>query len=540
MPPNSSRSWGIPNAHLQITGIHEKPVLQPSRIVLGHRKIYPFTTTETNRIMIVQAERQCVLSKQAVYALLSWTTLLLIGGLGLMGCHMTAHPSPTPNVESLHNGDTAKTYAFINGQWFDGQSFTQDTWYAIQGSLTRLRPKVVERTIDLKGGFVVPPFGEAHTHNVEGAWNIDQVINHYVRDGIFYVKNTTDIPEFVEQIRGKLNTPETIDAVFAHAGLTGQNGHPIALYEDLLRTHRYEPVIGKREKGWFNGRAYFSLSSLKDVETHWPAIMATKPDFIKLYLADSEHFENGTRSSTHGFRNGLDPELIEPIVTHAHQHGLRVSAHIETAADFRTAIKSHVDEVAHLPGWFLPAPAQGSAVRLTQEDAQLAAAHRTVIVTTTVAEHFHPAGHHTNTEAHPHSPANPKEHQQPPVENVLEVARKIQMENLKLLHHGGVTIAIGSDHAETSLAEALHLHQMGIFDNLTLLKMWSETTPQTIFPSRKIGRFDEGYEASFLVLQGNPLEDFEQVQNIIFRFKQGSPLSWSDNPHTDAAAKHTH
>ncbi|HNP60006.1 MAG TPA: amidohydrolase family protein [Nitrospirales bacterium] len=539
MPPNFSRSWDIPNSHIQLTNGMDNPEQQSREIVAKLRRFIHLACLKPPG-MIIQGERKWILSQQAPYTLLPLTILLLISGLGLMGCSIPTHSPPTTNIESFDNRKTAKTYEFINGQWFDGQGFTRDTWYAVDGSLTRLRPNVVEQTIDLKGGFVVPPFGEAHTHNVEGAWNIDQVINHYVRDGIFYVKNTTDIPEFVEQIDGKLNTPETIDAIFAHAGLTGKSGHPIALYEDILRTHRYEPVIGKRKKGWFNGRAYFALSSLKDVETYWPAIMATKPDFIKLYLADSKHFENGTRSTTHGFRNGLNPQLIEPIVTRAHQQNLRVSAHIETVDDFRTAIKNHVDEIAHLPGWFLPSPDQESAVRLTQEDAQLAATHRTVIVTTTVAEHFHPAGHHTKTDAHPHSPANSQEHQPPPVKNVLEVAKRIQMENLKLLHQAGVTIAIGSDHAETSLAEALHLHHMGIFDNLTLLKMWSETTPQTIFPSRNIGRLDEGYEASFLVLQGNPLEDFEQVQNIILRMKQGSPLSWSETHHTDATAKHAH
>ncbi|WNM59819.1 amidohydrolase family protein [Candidatus Nitrospira allomarina] len=495
---------------------------------------------ETNRGAIVEAERQWDLRKQATHAMLYMTTLFLIVGLGLVGCSTTTHPPPTPSFESVHDRNTAKTYAFINGQWFDGQGFTQDTWYAVQGSLTRLRPNSVEQTIDLKGGFVVPPFGEAHTHNVEGAWNIDQVINHYVRDGIFYVKNPNAISEFVEQIRGKLNTPTTIDVVFAHAGLTGPNGHPIDLYENMLRIHRYEPVIGKREEGWFNGRAYFPISTLKDFKEQWPTIMATNPDFLKLYLADSEHFGNEPHSVTHGFRKGLDPQLIAQIVAHAHQEGLRVSAHIETAADFRAAIQGQVDEIAHLPGWFLPSPTQRSAVLLTQEDAQLAAAHRTVIITTTVAEHFHPAGHHTKTETHLHSLASSKEHIQQPVENVLTVATEIQVENLKLLRQAGVTIAIGSDHAETALAEALHLHQMGIFDNLTLLKMWSETTPQTIFPSRKIGRLDEGYEASFLVLQGNPLEDFKQVQNIIFRLKQGFPLSWSETQNADATGKHAH
>ncbi len=514
---------------------------QRSRIVVGHRKVHSFTMPKTNRGALVRAERQWGLRKQTGHSMWYITTLLLIVGLGLVGCSTTTLPPQTPTFESVQDGNTAKTYAFINGQWFDGQGFTQDTWYAVRGTFTRFQPKLVEQTIDLKGGFVVPPFGEAHTHNVEGAWDIDQVINHYVRDGIFYVKNPNDISELVEQIRSKLNTPKTIDVVFAHAGLTGPNGHPIDLYENMLRTHRYEPVIGKRKKGWFNGRAYFPISSLKNFEEQWPTIMATKPDFLKLYLADSEHFRNEPHSVTHGFRKGLDPQLIAPIVTHAHQQGLRVSAHIETAADFRTAVQGQVDEIAHLPGWFLPSPAQRPTVLLTQEDAQLAATHRTVIITTTVAEHFHPPGHHqSDSEAYPHSPATKGDHNRQSTENILKVAREVQVENLRLLHQAGVTIAIGSDHAETALVEALHLHQMGIFDNLTLLKIWSETTPQTIFPSRKIGRLNEGYEASFLVLQGNPLEDFNQVQNIIFRFKQGSPLSWSETQDADAPDKHAH
>jgi imidazolonepropionase-like amidohydrolase len=54
-----------------------------------------------------------------------------------------------------------------------------------------------------------------------------------------------------------------------------------------------------------------------------------------------------------------------------------------------------------------------------------------------------------------------------------------------------------------------------------LLKMWTVTAAQTIFPRRKIGHLREGYEASFIVLRGNPLENFERVKDIQLRFKQG-------------------
>ena len=58
-------------------------------------------------------------------------------------------------------------------------------------------------------------------------------------------------------------------------------------------------------------------------------------------------------------------------------------------------------------------------------------------------------------------------------------------------------------------------------DDLTLLKMWTETTAQSIFHERKIGALVDGYEASFLALEGNPLEDWKNTKRIRVRFKQG-------------------
>ncbi len=54
-----------------------------------------------------------------------------------------------------------------------------------------------------------------------------------------------------------------------------------------------------------------------------------------------------------------------------------------------------------------------------------------------------------------------------------------------------------------------------------MLKIWCEDTPESIFPNRKIGFLKEGFEASFLVLNGNPMLEFEQIKNIRLRFKQG-------------------
>ena len=87
----------------------------------------------------------------------------------------------------------------------------------------------------------------------------------------------------------------------------------------------------------------------------------------------------------------------------------------------------------------------------------------------------------------------------------------------------GVTLLIGSDHAETSLAEVQHLSTLHLFDNRTLLKMWCEATPAAIFPSGE-SESCRGYEASFLALPGIRIEDFDQVRAIRRRIQTGVPL----------------
>jgi len=99
--------------------------------------------------------------------------------------------------------------------------------------------------------------------------------------------------------------------------------------------------------------------------------------------------------------------------------------------------------------------------------------------------------------------------------------RELLIGNLRVLKEAGVALAVGSDrYSETAGAEAMALQSLDVFGNAELLRMWCDTSARTIFPTRKIGALREGYEASFLALSGNPLEDFNSVRNIEHRFKQ--------------------
>jgi hypothetical protein len=140
---------------------------------------------------------------------------------------------------------------FVNGLSFDGTRFRPGYVLQRRGILRRTHPAPVSQTVDLQGMYVVPPFGEAHNLNVEGEWNIDEVIRRYLRDGVFYVKIPGQIPEFSNRIKDRLNRPDSIDVTFSNRGFTASGGHPTVLYRDILREHRYRPFVGALPPQWF-------------------------------------------------------------------------------------------------------------------------------------------------------------------------------------------------------------------------------------------------------------------------------------------------
>jgi hypothetical protein len=402
---------------------------------------------------------------------------------------------------------SSKSYEFAGGRWFDGRKFTARKFYTTGGVLTSGKPARVDSSFDLTGKFIVPPFGEAHNHNVIASENTDALIRKYLHDGIFYVKNPNSLPRVTIPLRGRINIPTSIDVVFANGGLIPTGGHPLGLVKRNLDNGGMT-----REDG--EGGFYFIIDNLADLDRKWPKILAGKPDFIKTYLMYSEEYAKRRDDAAYFDWKGLDPALLPEIVRRAHRAGLRVSTHVETATDFHNALVAGVDEVNHMPG-FRPErndvanySNNVSRYMISTADARLAAQNRVFVVTTmgpTINWTFDEKGKAAQTRS---------------------AVREMLVHNLQILHRHGVAVAIGSDsYRQNSLVEAMSLHQLQAFDNLTLLKMWCETTAATIFPRRKIGRLKDGYEASFLVLSGDPLQDFNHVREIETRVKQGELLS---------------
>lgn len=404
-----------------------------------------------------------------------------------------------PGPRGAEAAPASATWALEGGHWFDGEEFAEQTWFVVAGRLTRTRPAVVDSSRDLSGLWIVPPFGEAHNHNLEDS-RLDAVAAAYLDAGIFYVKNPDAIPRFGVRARSLASRVETIDGAFAQGGWTGVGGHPVELFERNL-----ERGIFREEDG--EGAFFRVAASADDVHAKWDDFLADRPDFVKAYLLYSELPAD---SLPHGWR-GLPPDALSAVVARSHASGLRVTVHVETAADFRTAVRLGADEIGHLPG-FRTGPdgrvPDMATHGLTTEDAQLAAERGVVVVTT--ASFVSRAG----------GPAD-----------VLDRWRAVVEHNLTTLRDAGVTLAIGSDdYGRTSRAEAVWLASLDDFDNAEVLRMWSETTPRAVFPGRRIGAFHEGAEASFLALGADPLADFEATADIALRFKQGLRIPDSDEP----------
>jgi imidazolonepropionase-like amidohydrolase len=413
-------------------------------------------------------------------------SLLALCGVLLTACAGHSRTSRIPDVSAID----AAPYALVNGRWFNGDSFVDRTVYVADGRLTFVRPAGVRGTLDLAGGYVIPPLAEAHNHNLGRELDDTIAVKAYLDAGVFYVKILSNLPRLTDPVRHLFNNPRSVDVAFANGPLTATGGHPIALRERLLAEGLYPGFTREtlRDQG------YFVIDNATGLEVKWPLIVAGRPDFIKVILSYSEEFAKRRDDTAYFGRKGLDPGLVPAIVAKARQRGLRVSAHVNTATDFRNAIRAGVNEIAHLPGMQAPSVVSGDDI------AEARAAGVIVVTTASLAMRVR-------------SP------------ELLNRVQEAQRNNISRLLAAGVPLAVGSDNFEdTSVGEALYLKGLGL-ENRELLRMWTETAARAVFPDRKVGALREGYEASFLVLAGNPLDDFANVQRIVLRVKDGAVLT---------------
>jgi len=383
----------------------------------------------------------------------------------------------------------APIIAYENGKWWNGDAFELGARYVKNGVFAKAPAVPQERVVDLRGAFVVPPFADAHNHMAGSPAEVNATAE---AAGIFYMMNPNVLASSAPGIRAALSGPEKIDVALAMGGVTVPGGHPEKLYVDVLAKRVYPGM----KLSDFVGNAFHYVTEASDIDPVLDRLVAQHAQFVKIFLVFSEEFDRRNKDPYFRGSRGLDPKLVPAIVSAAHRRDLRVAAHIETAADFRAIVAAGVDEAAHMPGYLAPS-GPVSAYEITDSDAAAAArAHVVVVATASYATYGDKVR--------------------------VPVVQAMQRANLRKLKAAGVPLLIGSDgKPDAAIAEARYLIDLGIFTPREALQSLAFDTPRYIFPGRKIGSFELGYEASFLALRDDPSVDFNAVTRIGLRVKQG-------------------
>lgn len=397
----------------------------------------------------------------------------------------------TPPPQQPFQASAPLSWELKNARWFDGQKLQRGNLYVENGVFVAKKPAKVNRKMDLRYQQVlINPLAEAHNHNLQTAWGWGQYADRYVDEGVFYAAMLCGDPASVAEVRLMADSAAAPDVSFVTACITAPDGYPLAA---VLTTPSPEAAAAQTQVVLVDGP--------EQARAQWPSIKARGGDWLRLVLAHSEKPELHQQPAMFG-RLGLRPDTAAELTRLAHADGRHVVAHVETAADFDAALAAGVDAIAHLPGYANTLNEAPEAFAISEASAALAASQHTAVITTTAA-----------TELFKLEPGP------------LAALREVQRANLAKLQAAGVQLLIGSDvFIGTARAELHALDALGM-DRATLLRLATRDTPRALFPGRKLGCFEPGCEASFLLLADDPLADLAEIDMPLLRVKQGRLLT---------------
>lgn len=363
--------------------------------------------------------------------------------------------------------------------------------------------------IDLAGRFMVPAYANAHAHLTHPT---EERSRSYLDNGVFYVWNPNTVV-LSDEAQEFYRRSDTFDVRISQGGITEPGGHPEKLYVDVLSKYVYRG----RTREWFLGNAFHYGRDREEIDAALDRLGEQGADFVKAYLLHSEEYATRRNNPEHYGYRGLNPVNFPYLVTAARARDLPVVVHVETAHDLSIAALSGAAAAAHLPGYAAPRrPEEIAAKTLSREQAERIAATG-ILLTPTYA---------VAADQYREADADEEAFAMPAAEFFA-----LQARNIRLLRQAGAVFLIGTDTEGPIFEEAEHLVRIGALDDSEAASIVFGTG-RRIFPDRRIGCFDAGCEADFLVLGRDPTNDIRALRAIERRIKAGRelPLAGSSQP----------
>jgi imidazolonepropionase-like amidohydrolase len=253
-------------------------------------------------------------------------------------------------------------------------------------------------------------------------------------------------------------------------------------------------------------------------------LAARQPDFVKIWLDDG-----------FGRFPKMKPEIFRAVIDEAHQHGLRVVAHVFYMEDAKRLVEAGVDGLGH-------------SIRDLAVDRQLIDAMKArgvFLIPTLVRDEstfayadsprwlddpFFQAGLELGVLTALKSPAFINKNRANPDLPKLRAAFEMGKKNLKTLLEAGVKIGFGTDSGPPTRFQGFFEHrelQLMVESGLTPMQAIVAATrsaAEILGADPEFGTLAPGKQADFLVLDANPLEDIRNTEELSAVWQAGKPL----------------
>jgi imidazolonepropionase-like amidohydrolase/ABC-type multidrug transport system permease subunit len=344
----------------------------------------------------------------------------------------------------------------------------------------------------------------------------------YLYSGVTAVRSTGDLLEGAIALRQTMASGKYEGAEFFTCGplFTAAGGHP----EELLEN--FPEFMRKMAKEQFLRQP----KTADEARAQVAALKQAGVDCVKAVL------EAG--NPTWGKFNHLDPIIYQAIISEAAKQGLPTATHTGNAADVKLAVDAGSNSIEH-----------GSTVDLIPDETFAAMKAHDLVYdpTLSVFEAFSAMGQGNvqllnrpllQQVGPPDLLSNTKTVFSKPPKNTGPVRLNALLEtaNQNLLHayQSGVTLITGSDAGNMLVIHGPTVqHELELWVNAKIpaavaLQAATYNAAKTLHQDNRIGLIKKGMDATFIVLDGDPLQDISATEHINAVYLRGEHIDRGD------------